>query len=212
MPRFGHSIVLFLLPFVLLTMPATAQLTPTELLPGQVGIFADEAATLSRIEGLDPLTPADAYVVVGAPGPIDAFELGLMTYAPELFITRAEFDGVFDVDEDENEFLVGLGECRDGTENLVLLRLSFLYFSAAGRRDDLVICLTGVDPSSFDDIPGFSGGTPGYSQCDGGIRPFGVAQNGSPPYPDGCLVINPTVEGPPIGTEAIGFGLLKARF
>lgn len=108
---------------------------------------------------------------------------------------------------------MGLGECQDGTENLVLLRLTLLYTSTEGRRSDFQVCLTGSNPSSFTADGSWPGGPPpGYSPCNGDVRPFGVAQNGAPFYIDGCLIINPSEVGRPIGADAIGFGPLKARF
>lgn len=94
MPSFGRSLVFPFLLGALAAVPAGAQ--PTDLLPGDVGIFADAEATISRVDGLDPLVPVDAYVVVGAPGPINAYEFALDLFsdrASDIFVTRADFEG-----------------------------------------------------------------------------------------------------------------------
>jgi hypothetical protein len=53
---------------------------------------------------------------------------------------------------------------------------------------------------------------PGYPCCEALLQPFGVAQNGGGVYPDGCLIIHPTVEDAVVPNDAASFGEVKARF
>lgn len=102
-------------------------------------------------------------------------------------------------------FIVGLGACVENQGAHLVCTYTLGYFAAPTAPNDLVICVSeGSSPSSF-------GGAPGYSTCLDVLKPFGLAENGGTSYPDGCGVVNP-LSAPPVGTEEMSFGAVKASY
>jgi hypothetical protein len=101
-------------------------------------------------------------------------------------------------------WIVGTGLCMTDLpgEWFQMVDFTGLLFAPAV---DLLVCMTAATPSSF--VPA----TPGYLKCDGSLVPFGVAENGAPDYPNGCMVLGPTGQ-PPVANDAASWGAVKAQY
>ena len=187
-----------LLTLALCLVAATAMAQPE---PHDVGVFADAAGTMSTVNTAAS-TPFTVYVIgFGLDGQVKGYEVSV-TVPANHFLLSAVINppNGLNFGDVDGEFIVGTGGCFDGDISYTLATLTFLPLVPAV---DGTICIGGTEPSSF-------GGLPGYLQCDGTKLPFGVAQNGGS-YPNGCLVMNPTMTGP-VATEAVSFGEVKGRF
>ena len=190
-----------LMTLALCLVAATAMAQPE---PGDVGVFADPAGTQSTIT-VTPGVPFIVYVIgfeldgfvkgfeVQVDIPVGAFVLGTALNPP----SGLNFGDV------PGEFIVGTGGCFDGIPQYELVNLTMFWGAPVA---DTAICVGPTNPSS----QGFNGG-PGWLQCDNTQVPFGLAQNGEGRYPNGCLIVNPTMDGP-VATESVSFGEVKGRF
>jgi hypothetical protein len=170
-----------LLLVLLSALPASAQFQPE---PGDITLSPDPRGRAWAM-AVAPFVPFDLYVVVtDPPGGIAEYEvgvdglqsLGLFVLQTDLLAAGTDAAPFSDLD-----YIVSLSECTAGSfVRLVRLRLLPL----AALPFDTVLCLRASEPSSFGDVPG-------YVDCAGERRPFGVP-GASPNYPDGCLILNPS--------------------
>ena len=168
-----------------------------------VGVFADPTGTLSTVTTTPSVTFTVFVIGFGLDGQVKGYEVSVNVPANHFLlagtpnpVTSLNFGDV------DGEFIIGTGGCFEGEPQYTLVTLTFLPLVPVV---DGTVCVFGTDPSSF------AGGLPGYLQCDGTLVPFGVAQDGEGRYPNGCLVLNPTQDGP-VATEAPNFGEIKSRF
>jgi hypothetical protein len=172
-----------------------------------VGVFSDLAGTNSVLTA-PAFTPVNFYAVAfDLDNQVKGFELtlGVPVGFTVLSKVKAGPNPINVGDEANNEFIVGTGACVEaGPGPFVLVSMNGGFFTPTVPAD-ATVCISGTTPSSFPN------GTPGYLQCDNSLVPFGVAQNGEGRYPNACLVMNATSEGP-VATEAASFGEMKARF
>ncbi len=169
---------------------------------GDVGVFADTAGTQSTmvvapgffnfyVVGFDLVTGIKAieYSLTNDIGYL-VQSLTLVGPLPTNFGTNTDV-------------AASTGACVDGNGVVVLATYAAASFTPPPA--DATICIGPFSNSSF------SPAVPGLSDCTDTLVPFGVAQNGSPAHPDGCLVLNAT-DGGPVATESTSFGGVKARF
>lgn len=166
------ALVLVLL---VIALPSTAQFDS-----GDIGIFADVAGTQSALNVV-PGVPFLVHVVAfDPPGGITAFELDLSDNigigSTTFLLSQTVVSGV-DTDDDPYRLRVVTDACVEG-EAVVLATIQLL--SVTPILSDGSICV---------------GGAFTYVDCAGIERPFGVAQSGGDLYPDGCLIVNPTIPG-----------------
>jgi hypothetical protein len=172
-------------------------------LPHDVGVFADEAGTMTSLTAVQ-YVPTHFYVVgFELDGLVKGFEWGLTVPAgmlvtgPDTVNGAATFLGPNPLNIGGNlNVIVGTGGCVDGLGAVVLGSYDVLFTVAPASNS--TICIGPSDPSSL-------GGAPAYLQCDGTIVPMGLAEQG----PDGCMVLNG--QGP-IPNETTSFSEVKARF
>ncbi|HKK72939.1 MAG TPA: cohesin domain-containing protein [Candidatus Krumholzibacteria bacterium] len=170
-----------LLLVLLSVLPASAQFQPE---PGDITLSPDPRGRAAAMN-VTSFVPFEVYVVVtDPPGGIAEYEvgiaglqsLGLFVLGTELLAAGTDAAPFSDLD-----YIVSLSECTAGSfVRLVRLRL----FPLAPIPFDTVLCLRAPEPSSFGDVPG-------YVDCAGESRSFGVPR-GPTNYPDGCLILNPS--------------------
>lgn len=174
--------------------------------PRDVGVFADQAGTQSTLTAVD-FAPFDFFVVgFELDNFVKAYEFGLDAPANLTILTTVfAGPGPGNIGTPRN-VIAFTGACVDGSSNLTLVAYNGGFFApgSASGVADITLCIGPASPSSF------SPAAPGYSQCDNTLAPFGVAQNGMPQYPNGCMVLNPS--GEVVATEMDSFGGIKARF
>jgi hypothetical protein len=181
------------------------------------GIFADAAGTQSTFNPL-PFTAFDIYAVAFIEGGVLGYEFGIN--GTEGLVVLGAFPNVNPgpllnlgdpLIPNNEDFIIATGGClpEEAAGVFVMVRLNLANFFNVDLTDR-ALCMVPASISSFDDASG-QGAVPGWLTCDGELIPFGVAQNGGGLYPDGCLILNPTQEGP-VATEATSFGEIKARF
>ena len=169
------------------------------------GVFADPAGTQSTLD-IAAFTPFNIYVVgFDLDGQVAGYE-GKVSIPVEYTILAKNITPSTGLDfgNEPGEFIVGTGSCLEGAGAFMMVNFNLGLFAAGVDPTDTALCLGPSDPTSFDNVPG-------YLQCDGTLIPFGVAQNGGDFYPNGCLILNPSQEGP-VSTESTSFGEMKARF
>lgn len=167
---------------------------PAQVAPGELGVYLDTDATISR-GSVPAFTTDNELWVIGyeLAGDIAGFEFGL-TFDPNFIVFASEvlYPGAINVGSPPTDWIVGLGGCYSGSGLVRLAKITYGYFVSS--LPDALVCLGPSSPSSF--VPA----TPGYLACDDSLIPFDVAQSGGGVYPDGCAVINPTTECPPVPT------------
>jgi hypothetical protein len=177
------------------------------------GVFADAAGTQSTFTAA-AFVPFNIYLVAfGLDGNVLGYEfrtLGLEGLTVLLSTPSVGPNGGINLGDSPGEFIVGTGAClpADSAGAFVMASLQVGSFAdpTGANLIDKAICIAGSTPSSFEAF----GSPPGWLRCDGTLDTFGVAQNGGS-YPNGCLILNATQEGP-VATEATSFGEMKARF
>jgi len=196
---------LVLLVTLALLVSASSTAPAQSIQPGDVGVFADAAGSVTTAD-VTPGVPFNVYIVAGDLPDFYAYEVGLDGIPVGAFVLSTTLYGPAPLnvgDPVTNNYIVGTGGCVPGAGPHVLVNLSI--FAGAGADADTAILLRGTQPSSFE-------GLPGYAECDGTtIGTFGVATDGGEQYPDGALILNATAEGP-VSEDAESFGGLKARF
>lgn len=180
--------------------------------PGDAGIFADPEGTVSTLR-VEPFVAFDVYVVAfDLEGGLDAYEFSIMGYEPLYAVGgwQAGYTGccgpMFP------DFVALVPTCLDESGPVVLARVTFMAIDEVPV--DQALCLRQTSPTSFPLEPGNADGPglPGYLRCDSVLQPFGVAQNGGGVYPNGCLILNPTIEDAVVPNDAVNFGEVKARY
>ena len=174
--------------------------------PGDVGVFFDPAGTTSTA-CWPAFTTTNQFWVAGfdLEEGVRGYELGLII-DPTIIIFASVMDqpgGTINIGAAPHNWIVWTGACLDGSGVFSLLRFTAGYFVPSVA--DLLVCTTSSTPSSF--VPA----TPGYLTCADQLVPFGVAQNGSGIYPDGCGVICPSAEAP-IPADSFSWGSVKASY
>ena len=175
------------------------------------GVFADAAGTQSTFVAA-AFVPFDVYLVAfGLDGNVLGYEfrtLGLDGLTILASVPSVGPNGGINLGDEPGEFIVGTGACltADSAGPFVMARLNLGSFAGANLTDRAV-CIAGSTPSSFEAF----GSPPGWLRCDGTLDTFGVAQNGQGVYPNGCMILNATMDGP-VATDAASFGEMKARF
>lgn len=172
---------------------------------GDVGIYADPAGSQSTIVPA-PFTPFLIYVIGSdLPGDVAGYEFTVTIPDPTLLVIGTVLNPATAVNIGAGtNFIVGTGSCLPAAGQLSLVTLTI--FPQAPAYVDVAVCLAPSTPASL------TPAVPAYLTCDSQITRMGVAQNGEGVYPDGCLIVGPTVVGPPVATEASSFGEIKARF
>jgi hypothetical protein len=181
------------------------------------GVFADAAGTQSTLNVV-PFVAFDIYAVAFIEGGVLGYEFGIngldglvvlagfptVNPGPVLDLGDPNIPGV-------KEFIVATGGClpEEAAGAFVMARVNVANFFQTDVTDR-ALCMIPASTSSFADASG-EGALPGWLRCDGLLTPFGVAQNSGGLYPNGCLILNATQEGP-VATEATSFGEMKARF
>lgn len=99
------------------------------------------------------------------------------------------------------EFIFGTSCLAAGSGAFVLAEVDLLSFDPSVT--DVEICLGPSSDSTLDD--------PFYIQCAGDVVAFEPVVNGQGLYPDGCLILNPTLE-PPVKSERVRLGTVKSWF
>ncbi len=170
-----------LLLVLLFVLPASAQFQPE---PGDITVSPDPRGRAAAMN-VTSFVPFELYVVVtDPPGGIAEYEVGIAgLQSLGLFVLRTELlaAGTDAAPFSDLDYIVSLSECTAGSfVRLVRLRLLPL----APIPFDTVLCLRAPEPSSFGDVPG-------YVDCAGESRSFGVPR-GPTNYPDGCLILNPS--------------------
>lgn len=193
------KLAIFALVSVLLALPAVAQ--PDA---GDIGVFFDVGGTQTT-KIIPGFVPDFFYVLSYDLGDLTGWEASVVLSDPTWNILGATLNPgtALNVGTTGN-FIVGLGLCANGAGFYTLVTYNIGYFISPVAPNDVLVCIGGSNPSSF-------GGAPGYSTCADDLIPFGLAESGSPDYPDGCGVINPTGIAP-VGTEALSLGAVKAKF
>ena len=194
------TLAIALLALVALAAPVYAQ--PEN---GDLGVYFDLGGTTSARPGTPGFAVFEFYVMGYNLGPTSGWEsaLTLSQAGWNVIGTTLNPPNALNVGQVGN-FIVGLGVCVDspGMHRLVTYQIG--YFVSPVAPNDLILCTGGTNPSSF-------GGVPGYASCASELIPFGAAQNGGDSYPNGCGVVNPTLEHP-IANDAVSFGAVKAGF
>jgi hypothetical protein len=179
------------------------------------GVFADAAGTQSTFTAA-AFVPFNLYLVAfGLDGNVLGYEfrtLGLEGLTILLSTPSVGPNGGINLGDSPGEFIVGTGACltADPAGAFVMATLNVGSFAdpTGANLIDKAVCIAGSTPSSFEQF----GSPPGWLRCDGTLDVFGVAQNGSGVYPNGCLILNATNPGSVVATEATSFGEMKARF
>jgi hypothetical protein len=175
---------------------------------GDAGIFFDTAGTQST-GTVVAFVPTNFYVIGFGLGDISGWESSVTNLPAQGFLVLSATlnpSNALNVGSQGN-FIVGLGVCAtvgSGSYNLVSYQSGFFTPPPTPVPQNVAVCMGGTTPSTF-------GGAAGYSTCGGQLRTFGKAQNGGADYPDGCGVINAT-HTPPVGTETVSFGAVKAVY
>ena len=173
--------------------------------PSDIGVFADQAGTFSTTT-VTPFVSAFMYVIAFDLPAFNAYEFsvqGLQASGATVLGTVLFGPGPVNIGTFP-DYIVGSGGCLEGPGAVALATINYIYLAAP--PSDTAICIDGVTLSSF------ASGRPGYNRCPSDeLVEFGVAQNGEGRYPDGCLIVNATLDGPVDGDEA-SFGQVKARF
>jgi hypothetical protein len=100
------------------------------------------------------------------------------------------------------EFITATGGClAAGSGAFVLAEVDLLSFDPS--MTDVEICLAPSSDPSLD--------APFYVRCEGDLVAFEPVANGRGIYPDGCLILNPTLE-PPVKSEHVRLGTVKRWF
>jgi opacity protein-like surface antigen len=193
----------------------SAAATSAQPQSGDVGVFADQAGTLSTFS-LVPFNSTQRVHVVGFDlGDLKSFEFGVNGF-DGWFVFGTQINGNLNLggafsDVGFADFIVGTGGCIDGSGAIWLATITFGDFTGLPVVDRPLCMRASSSTATFQ-------GVPGYFRCDGSVPQdqqaveFGVAQNGGEFYPDGCLIVNPSqVEGP-VSLDAASFGEMKARF
>lgn len=173
--------------------------------PGDVGIYADEFATSYSL-AVVPFVPTNLFITSFDLPEFNAYEVGVAGLLENgANILGDDLFGPAPLDfGSPGNYIVGTGGCVDGGGALTLVTLQVIFLGSPDL--DTLISVSGVTPSSF------ASGAPGYNTCDGQLVEFGLAP--SPclgVYPDGTLVLNPSMDCPVSGAET-SFGALKSRF
>jgi hypothetical protein len=185
---------------VLTAMSAAAQPQP-----GDVGLFADPAGTITTLN-VTPGVATNLYLVIfDPPGGVFGWEASINGLAeiPGVTINSVALTagaGPINVGSGLN-FIVGTGSCVSGVLDVAQIN----FTAATDVSQDTAICIGPSSPSSTNPA------VPDYLTCADAILPLGIAENGQGIYPNGCLILNPTNSGP-VASETVGFGTLKARF
>jgi hypothetical protein len=178
----GHAIIhqagLAFLVVVCSALPAIAQPDP-----GDIGIYMDPL-------GAEPtgvavtFVPFDVYVLgFDLPGGVQAYEYSV--HIPPFFtVLESVFPDGVNVGSDLN-VIFALAECLDRAGVLQLQRLRMISVVPGAITMDMVVCIGASTPSSLANMPS-------WLDCTGTLNEFGVAQEGGP-YPNGCLILNPTL-------------------
>jgi hypothetical protein len=188
--------------FALVAFAAVAVAQPAD---GDLGVFFDLTGSTSSTVATN-FQIVNAYVAGYNLGPTAGWESSVTlsnpsfnVFAPVLNPTDAVNAG------STGNWIVGLGVCVDNPGVHVLVSYQFGFFTPPPALvPEMLICTGPANPSSF-------GGVPGYSTCADELRAFGAANNGGSTYPNGCAVVNPSLE-PPVATENVSFGAVKASF
>jgi hypothetical protein len=151
--------------------------------PGDVGVFFDAQGMTYQRPGTVSFVPFDVFVVAFAPpGGMEAYEFSLTMPAGAIVSQGRVLPlGATDFGAGDDNWIVGTGGiCQGLTPAAVLVTYRGMLFLAA-VPNDLTLCLSGSQPSSF------PSGAPGYLVCNapGQLQQFASA------YP-GCAVINPS--------------------
>ena len=200
--------------FATVALAATLALSSTSAFAQEAreaGVFADAAGTQST-RGAAAFVAFDIFLVAfGLDGNVLGYEfrtLGLDGLTILASVPSVGPNGGINLGDEPGEFIVGTGACLEAnpTGPFVMARLNVGSFTGANLTDKAV-CIAGSTPSSFEAF----GSPPGWLRCDGTLDTFGVAQNGQGVYPNGCMILNATMDGP-VATDAASFGEMKARF
>ena len=193
---------------VVLVVLVPAQTVHAQPEPGDIGLFADEAGTQTTLISTPGELQSIYLVAFDVPHGIDELNLaitGLTTY--QLFSSyHIEWlpPGAFWIWVccPESWFVVQPScEQRDGPRVLARIDLT----STEALPDDYPICVSGSNFSSF------SPAVPQYDDCADQPRPFGIASNGEGRYPNGCLILNPTTQGPVHAADST-WGAIKTLY
>jgi hypothetical protein len=157
--------------------------------PGDIGIYMDQL-------GAEPtgvvkhFIPFDVYVLgFDLPGGVQGYEYSVHIPAFFTVLESVLLDGI-NVGADLN-VIHGLAGCLDGTGVVQLQRLQMGVFVPGADQPslaDLSVCIGASTPSSLSALPS-------WLDCAGSLNAFGAAQNGGGRYPNGCLILNPTLPG-----------------
>lgn len=173
---------------------------------GDLGIFADPEGTLTT-DTAEPFVVGRFYIVTfDLPGGMLRYEFsysGLRENGGVLLNSRIIGSPHPLCEFDTDEYICTTGRCIEDQGPLVVYEATYLFLESVPA--DTAICAGGTIPSSFES------GRPGWLDCAGSIREFGVATDGGEHYPDGCLILNPT-QSPPVAIDVSSYGELKARF
>ena len=171
---------------------------------GSIGVFGDQAGTMTQIN-VSGFAPFNLYVVaMGPPGGIRGYEFGLdlnpaYTRLGEEYVGQ----GPIDPPPGSTDWIVGLATCYEQTP-LQLLKLTLGYFLGPVAPSDDAIC---VRPSRASTVLG----SLSYVDCAGSTHPFDPIPDPCNFTPDGCLLVNPT-QNCPIPIEARSFTSLKSCY
>ncbi len=174
--------------------------------PGDIGLFADPGGTLSAAR-IHPGQPVELYVVVFPPeNGVRAFEVALRLPASVVANWTILPDYVSATPLGAQAWLVSLRNCVLPPQPFALIKLTVF---ALDEVVDAPICLGPVPRSSLG-TEDFT--EPVFASCvSGSPVSFGVAQSGQGWYPDGCLILNPTLSAP-VELEQTTFSTVKATF
>ena len=170
------------------------------------GIFFDAAGTMSATT-VAPFTPFNIYAMgFDLDGEVKGYEFGA-AIDPRLTILSSTPNPptALNLGLAPANWIVGTGACLTDTPGEWFVMVTWSGMVLDGTATDLTLCITASDPSSF--VPA----VPGYLQCDATLIPFGVAQNGGGFYPDGCGVVNNTMQEP-VGITEASWGAVKAQY
>lgn len=168
---------------------------------GEIAAAFDEAGTVAA-RTVGSFETFQIYLVATGVGEIRGWEGSLYT-PPVVAILQSEFSepGALNSASPGN-YLVGLGVCANYVEPTALVRIEALLMSD-DPAPEVRLCIGPSSPHSVDPP------APAFVDCANNAFAMRLANAGGDDYPDGCAVVNPTME-PPIAAERQSFGGWKS--
>ena len=174
--------------------------------PGDLGIFADPTGTRSeaRIVVGEPLS---VYIVAYPPPEgIRAFEVAVRAPIGVVLGWTVLPEHPSRTPLGQDAWLVSLRYCAVPPTPIALVELQVI---ALAPVTDAALCLGRLENTG---LGALEDGVPAYASCVSGTPvAFGIAQNGAGHYPNGCLILNATMQAP-VDNEPFHMGTVKSWF